>query len=119
MKLLRSASKLKNNNVSFSGLVTSGTLTGTKFLTWTEFSTLTVTNVFTVEEIVWTVLKKNCFDKSVASKLDLYDYEKYLPDKSGDRGVVLYIHKSLTAFKVDILSDSDFSEFVFNQSISG
>ena len=58
-------------------------------------------------------IQKNCFDKSVASKLDLYDYEKYLPDKSGDRGVMLYIHKSLTAFKVDILSDSDFSESVW------
>ena len=34
-------------------------------------------------------------------------------DKLGDRGVVLYIHKSLTAFKVDILSDSDFSESVW------
>ena len=59
------------------------------------------------------IYTKNCFDKSVASKLDLYDYEKYLPDKLGDRGVVLYIHKSLTAFKVDILSDSDFSESVW------
>ena len=35
------------------------------------------------------IYPKNCFDKSVASKLDLYDYEKYLPDKLGDRGVEL------------------------------
>ncbi|CAC5358720.1 unnamed protein product [Mytilus coruscus] len=28
----------------------------------------------------------------------------------GDRGVVIYIHKSLTAFKVDILSESGFNE---------
>jgi hypothetical protein len=25
------------------------------------------------------IYPKNCFDKSVASKLDLHDYEKYLP----------------------------------------
>ena len=46
-------------------------------------------------------------------QLDLQDYEKYLPDILGDRGVVLYIHKSLTAFNVDILSDSDFSGSVW------
>jgi hypothetical protein len=25
------------------------------------------------------IYQKNCFDKSVASKLDLHDYDKYLP----------------------------------------
>ncbi|CAG2187314.1 unnamed protein product [Mytilus edulis] len=59
------------------------------------------------------IYPKNSMDKSISSMLNLADYEKYLPDKVGDRGVVIYIHKSLTAFKVDILSESGFNESVW------
>ncbi|CAG2208047.1 unnamed protein product [Mytilus edulis] len=59
------------------------------------------------------IYPKNSMDKSIASMLNLADYKKYLPDKVGDRGVVIYIHKSLTAFKVDILSESGFNESVW------
>ena len=59
------------------------------------------------------IYPKNSIDKTISSILNLPDYEKFLPDKNGDRGVILYIHKSLTAFKVDILSESDYSESVW------
>ncbi|CAC5406564.1 unnamed protein product [Mytilus coruscus] len=59
------------------------------------------------------IYPKNSMDKSIVSMLNLPDYEKYIPDKMGDRGVVIYIHKSLTAFKVDILSESGFNESVW------
>ena len=40
------------------------------------------------------IYHKNSMDKSIASMLNLADYEKYIPDKVGDRGVVIYIHYS-------------------------
>jgi hypothetical protein len=43
------------------------------------------------------IYPKNSIDKTISSILNLPDYEKFLPDKNGDRGVILYIHKSLTA----------------------
>lgn len=50
---------------------------------------------------------KSSMDKSLPSMLNLRDYEKYILDWLGDRGVVIYIH-SLTAFEIDILSEPYF-----------
>ena len=59
------------------------------------------------------IYPKFAMDKTASSTLNLPNYEKFTPNKQGDRGIVLYIHKSLSAFKVDILSESDFKESVW------
>lgn len=47
---------------------------------WSDLgATLSIENAHVIG--LCEIYPKNCFDESVASKLDLQDYEKYLPDK--------------------------------------
>jgi hypothetical protein len=47
---------------------------------------------------------------SDASDIQLDNYDRFLPERTGDRGVVIYAHSSLRAVRIDEFDDANFNE---------
>lgn len=59
------------------------------------------------------IFPKNSDDKESVADLVLPNYDKFVPDIQGGRGVIIFTHQSIRASKVCITPHSEFSETVW------